>query len=71
MAPEHAGPVAIESYTVMYDAYSPSVGLAACLTQDGRCMWGNTGDRSVLQAMVSEGFCGRAAALYEGGALTF
>ena len=71
VAPEYAGPVQIESYTVMYDADGPSVGLAACRAQDGRRTWGNTADRSVLQAMISEEFCGRPATLRESGALAF
>ncbi len=71
VAPEYAGPVRIESYTVMYDADGPSVGLAACRAQDGRRTWGNTADRSVLQAMISEEFCGRPATLRESGALAF
>ena len=71
VAPGYTGSVAIESYTVMYGADGPNVGLAACLTDDGRRTWGNSADPAVLEAMISEEFCGRSATLQESGALAF
>ena len=71
VAESWAGPVTVESYTVMYDAEGPAKGLAACLLADGRRTWGNTREASVLGAMASEEFCGMAASLDPEGALTF
>ena len=69
--PEFDGPVEIESYTVMYGSNGPSAALAACLLDDGRRAWGNTDDVDVMQAMVSEEFCGRRARLRKPGTIDF
>ena len=71
VAADYSGPVEVESYTVMYGADGPAVGLAACRLDDGRRSWGNTDDREVLAAMVSEEFCGRPAVLTGAGSLRF
>ena len=71
VAESWAGPVTVESYTVMYDAEGPAKGLAACLLADGRRTWGNTREASVLDAMTSQEFCGMPASLDPEGALTF
>ena len=67
VAETHAGPVEIESYTVMFDAEGPTVGLVACRLDDGRRAWGSTRDRDVLAAMIREEFCGRSARLAAAG----
>ena len=71
VAPDYEGGVTVESYTVMYDGDGPSIGLAACLLPDGRRTWGNTVEKEVLEAMVSEEFCSRPATLAASGALAF
>ena len=71
VAPDYAGPVTVESYTVMFGPEGPAKGMAACRLADGRRTWGNTRDRSVLQAMVAEEFCARTATLRDDGALVF
>ena len=71
VAVDFVGEVDIESYTVMFNADGPTVGLAACRLDDGRRGWGNTQDRDVLAAMISEEFCGRRARLEQTGNLTF
>ena len=70
-APEHAGPVLVEGYTVTYGADGPALGLAACRLADGRRTWGNTKAPSVLTAMTREEFCGAPATLNADGSLTF
>lgn len=59
----YQGHVMIESYTVMFSADGPSIGHFACLTPEGQRVWVNTRDPDLLQAMLREEFCGRAAAL--------
>ncbi len=65
------GPVQIESYTVMFGAEGPRVGLAACRLDDGCRTWGNTRDQDVLGTMTHEEFCGRSARLAASGELAF
>ncbi len=71
VAPEYAGDVQIEGYTVIYGPSGPDTGLAACRLPDGRRSWGNTRDADVLDAMVSEEFCGCPAQLGAAGTLAF
>ena len=71
LAEAFEGPVEIEGYTVMFDRDGPSVGLAACRLDDGGRTWGNTRDGDMLDAMISEEFCGQPARLDAQGALTF
>ena len=70
-APEYAGPVVVEGYTVMYGADGPALGLAACRVADGCRTWGNTKVPSVLMAMTREEFCGAPATLNADGGLAF
>jgi len=56
---DHRGPATIESYTVMYGEEEPEIGHAACLLEDGRRTWANTGDPEALAAMTTEECCGR------------
>jgi len=68
---EYAGPVTVESWTVMHDREgSPENGIAAVLLPDGKRTWGTTQDPDVLKAMTVEEFIGRAAEI-DSGALTF
>ena len=46
------------------------IGLAACLTDDGRRTWGTLEERSVLDAMTREEFCGRRGRLDGEGRLS-
>ena len=66
---DHAGPVTIESYVVMYDSEGAEVGHAACLLPDGERTWGNITDRSLAEAMTREEFCGRPGRLDGAGRL--
>ncbi|HEX4540974.1 MAG TPA: acetyl-CoA acetyltransferase [Acidimicrobiales bacterium] len=69
-APDHEGPVRVESYTVMHERDgSPSLGIVACLLPDGRRAWGNVTDPVLLKDMTHEEQCGRPAVLRSGGAL--
>jgi acetyl-CoA C-acetyltransferase len=67
---EHAGPVTIEAYTVMYGAEGPQVGHAAVLTPDGRRAWGRIDAADVLTDMTRQEFCGRPARLALDGAIS-
>jgi acetyl-CoA C-acetyltransferase len=67
-APDHEGPVTVESYTVMHGRDgTPDLGIVACLLPDGRRAWGNVSDPTVLKAMTLEEHCGRPAVLRSGG----
>lgn len=67
---EFHGDVSIESYTAMYGAEQPTIGHFACLTPDGKRVWVNTEDKSLLQAMIVEEFCGRAARINSNGIIS-
>ncbi|MCY4128504.1 MAG: acetyl-CoA acetyltransferase [Gammaproteobacteria bacterium] len=54
------GPANIESYTVMYDGFQPSIGHVACRTTGNERTWVNTTDLELVQAMTTEEFCGRS-----------
>ena len=71
LAESARGSAEIESYTVMFGRDGPTIGLAACLLPDGRRAWANTRDAEVLDAMVTEEFCGRQAHIDIGGTVTF
>ncbi len=71
VAESFAGPVQIESYTVMFGTEGPTVGLLACRLEDGRRAWGNTRDGEILAAMIGEEFCGRSARLTAPGVMEF
>ena len=64
------GPVTVEAYTVAYRANEPRIGQVACLTDDGRRTWGTLEERSVLDAMTREEFCGRRGRLDGEGRLS-
>jgi len=65
------GAVTVEGYTVAYEAGEPKTGYASCLLDNGSRTWGVAEDPSVLQAMVSEEFCGRRGYLDGKGNLSF
>jgi acetyl-CoA C-acetyltransferase len=68
LAEDYTGPATIESYTVMHDrGGEPEHALIACLTPDGARAWGNSADPTLLKAMVTEEFVGRATTLGDGG----
>ena len=71
LAESARGSVMIESYTVMFGRDGPKVGLAACLLSDGRRAWANTTEADVLDAMVTEEFCGRQAHIDTRGTVAF
>ena len=64
------GPVSVEAYTVAHRGGSPRVGLAACLTDEGRRTWGTVEDPVLMQAMTREEFCGRRGRLDGNGNLS-
>ena len=65
---DHDGPATIETYTVMHERDgSPSLGIVACLTPDGRRTWANTNEPGLMKAMTVEEFCGRPCTLRAGG----
>ena len=57
------GPVTIEAYTVAHQAGKPRIAHAACLTEDGRRTWGTLSERTLLDTMMQEEFCGRRGRL--------
>ena len=59
--PGYQGDVTIESYTVMFSKDEPSIGHFSCLAPEGQRVWVNTQDPDLLQSMLQEEFCGRAA----------
>ena len=62
----HDGEAYIESYTVMYDGFDPSVGHIACRTPDGNRTWVNATDKDLVSAMTNEEFCGRRVTIQNG-----
>jgi acetyl-CoA C-acetyltransferase len=72
VAPEHDGPVNVESWTVMHDRDGqPENGLVAALLPDGRRAWGTTQDQEILKSMTVEEFANRPAHLSPDGSLRF
>jgi hypothetical protein len=47
----------------MFDADGPTAAHAACLLEDGRRTWANSEDAELMDALMSEEFCGRKLAL--------
>jgi acetyl-CoA C-acetyltransferase len=67
-APDHEGPVELESYVVMHSrSGEPETALVAALTPDGRRAWGSTTDAATMRAMCAEEFVGRSARMGPGG----
>lgn len=63
-ADDYAGPVTVETYTVMHDrGGEPETGLFAMLTPEGGRTWGSTHDRATLDEMVATEVVGRGAQL--------
>lgn len=60
------GPANIESYTVMYDGFRPSIGHVACRTTGDERTWVNTTDPYLVSAMTTEEFCGRSVYVKSG-----
>jgi acetyl-CoA C-acetyltransferase len=70
-APDHVGPVEIESYVVAHDRDgAPEQALVALLTPDGRRTWGTTDDAATMAAMVTAEHVGRSAAIDGDGRVT-
>jgi acetyl-CoA C-acetyltransferase len=70
VAPDHEGPVRVEAYTVLHERDgSPQLGIVGALTSEGRRVWANTTEPSLLHALVTEEVDGRAATV-AGGQLT-
>jgi acetyl-CoA C-acetyltransferase len=67
----YSGPARVESYTVMYGNDGPKVGHIACLLPSGARAWANTQDRTALDAMTREEFCGRPVVLDGTGSISF
>jgi acetyl-CoA C-acetyltransferase len=64
------GDVTVESHTVIYDRDgSPSLGIVACLLDDGRRAWGNIRQPAALATMVADDPIGRPAHLSADGTL--
>lgn len=69
-APDHAGPVTIESWTVMHERDgNPSLGIVACLTDTGDRCWANVRHTDVLAALLDADPAGMRATLGADGAL--
>lgn len=70
VAPEHAGPVTVEAYTVMHDGDGPEVGLCALQTPDGARTWGRVTDRGAAEEMTRQETIGMSGQLSPDGVLT-
>ncbi len=66
VATDASGPVTVESYTVMYEGETPTLGHVACRLPDGRRAWGNVPDQDTAAAMTRDEFCGKPARLQDG-----
>lgn len=67
---QYSGDVTIESYTAMYSGEHPTIGFFACLNPEGKRVWCNTQNLTLLQAMTEEEFCGRDARINSEGVIT-
>lgn len=67
---DHDGPATIASYTVVYHDDAPLEGIAVCDLPDGRRTIGVARDPSLLDAMVTQEFCGRDVRVARDGALS-
>ncbi|GAC1600070.1 MAG: acetyl-CoA acetyltransferase [Acidimicrobiales bacterium] len=66
----HVGPVTIETWTVMHERDgSPSLGIVACLTDDGARCWANVRRPDVLAALLEADPAGVRATLDADGEL--
>lgn len=70
LAAGYDGPVTIEASTVVYERDgSPTLGIVAGLTPDGRRAWANTRQPGLLKSLTSEGLAGQPAVLRPDGEL--
>ena len=61
---EYSGKATVESYTMMYGADgSPGIGHVSCLLENGTRTWANCEDKTILEAMTKEEFCGKPVTL--------
>ena len=61
---EYSGKATVESYTMMYDSDgSPGIGHVSCLLENGTRTWANCNDKTILEAMIKEEFCGKPVML--------
>jgi acetyl-CoA C-acetyltransferase len=66
----HVGPVSVEAWSVMHDRDgSPTLGLVACLTPEGRRTWANTRKPDLLEALKTDEVDGRTGSLLPDGEL--
>ncbi|GAC1518115.1 MAG: acetyl-CoA acetyltransferase [Acidimicrobiales bacterium] len=69
-ATDYAGPVTVESWTVLHERDGePSLGIVAGLTPDGGRAWGNVRKPDALQALLADDPAGPTADLGEAGEL--
>ncbi len=54
----HQGEATIETYTVMYENQSPSIGYAACLLDNGHRTWAKIIDPNIIADMIASEYCG-------------
>jgi acetyl-CoA C-acetyltransferase len=67
VAPDHAGPVTVEAYTVMHSRDNePERALVAALTEDGHRTWATSTDADLMALLVAEEGCGRPADVRDG-----
>ena len=63
---EYSGPATVESYTVMYGGDGePAKGHLSCLLENGVRTWANCEEPDVLQAMITEEFCGKPTQVHD------
>ena len=68
VAAAYDGPGTVEASTVVYERDgSPSLGIVAALTPDGRRAWANTREPGLLKALTTEDVAGLAAVLRADG----
>ena len=70
VAAGYDGPIAIEASTVVYERDgSPSLGIVAGLTPDGRRAWANTRQPALMKALTTEDLAGQTGILRADGEL--
>jgi acetyl-CoA C-acetyltransferase len=65
------GPAVAESFTVTYERDgTPSVGIVACLVEDGGRTWATTTDADLIEALLLDGLFGRPVRVAPDGRVT-
>jgi acetyl-CoA C-acetyltransferase len=64
---DYAGRATIAAYTVMFSGETPSHAIAICDTADGERTVVRTEDKTLLESMIRQEFCGRTVEVFRDG----